>query len=212
MSFQYIYANTSFHCLPKRKFFKKLLFLINGKLSAILLIFLLSIPTVRADDDDDEYANVYFYLADILFAISNICVCSKLICPRVGDIKRSIIIFSINLMSVIFGALGSFLGRGRTMRAAIQGSTTIVFWLLPSILMLLSHNWGFEKFETRNEILTSYINFLNIVRFYFFSGAGREMLMYIAISKVVSSLMSISEFLPDQLLLIVSFSLEYLGG
>ncbi|CAG8748199.1 18224_t:CDS:2, partial [Rhizophagus irregularis] len=33
-------------------------------------------------DDDDEYANVYFYLADILCAISSICVCSKLICPR----------------------------------------------------------------------------------------------------------------------------------
>ncbi|GBC31076.1 hypothetical protein RIR_jg31575.t1 [Rhizophagus irregularis DAOM 181602=DAOM 197198] len=90
MSFQYIYANTSFNCPPKRKFSKKLLFLINGKLSAILLIFLLSIPTVRADDDD-EYAN-----------------------ETVDDL-------SINLISVIFGALGSFLGRGRTMRAGIQG-------------------------------------------------------------------------------------------
>ncbi|RGB38130.1 hypothetical protein C1646_756064 [Rhizophagus diaphanus] len=183
MSFQYIYANTRFHCPPKRKFSKKLLFLINGKLSAILLIFLLSIPTVRADDDD-EYANVYFYLADILFAISSICVCSKLTCPRVGDIRRSIIIFSINLISVIFGALGSFLGRGRTIKAAIQGTISIVLWLLPSISMLPSHNEGFEKFETENEILTSYINFLNIIRLYFFSGAGREMLMYIAISKL----------------------------
>ncbi|PKK76554.1 hypothetical protein RhiirC2_772374 [Rhizophagus irregularis] len=152
MSFQYIYANTSFNCPPKRKFSKKLLFLINGKLSAILLIFLLSIPTVRADDDD-EYAN-----------------------ETVDDL-------SINLISVIFGALGSFLGRGRTMRAGIQGSFSIVLWLLPSISMLPSHNEGFEKFETENEILTSYINFLNIIRLYFFSGAGREMLTCIAIFK-----------------------------
>lgn len=74
--------------------------------------------------------------------------------------------------------------------------------------MLPSHNEGFEKFETENEILTSCINFLNIIRLYFFSGAGREMLTCIAIFKVVSFLMSISKFLPDQLLLIVSFSLE----
>lgn len=186
---------------------KKLLFLINGELSAIFLIFLLSIPAVRADDNENP--DIYFYLADILCAISSICVCSKLIFPRIGAIRRCDMIFSINLISVTLGAFGTFLGRGRTIKDAIQGLISIILWLLPSILILPSHNnKGFEEFEMKNEILTSYINFLNIIRLYFFSGAGREMLTYIAISKVVSSLMGISRRLPNQLLLLVSFSLE----
>jgi hypothetical protein len=45
--------------------------------------------------------------------------------------------------------------------------------------MLPSHNdEGSERFEIKDEILTSYINFLNITRLYFFSGAGGKMSTY----------------------------------
>ncbi|PKY51933.1 hypothetical protein RhiirA4_469262 [Rhizophagus irregularis] len=151
-----------------------------------ILIFLFSIPAaVRADDDENE--DFYFYLADILCSISSMCVCSRVICTRVDADKRSIINFSINLISVISSVFGLILGRGRTIKAAVQGLITIILWILPSILMLLDHNN--EKFEVGNEILTSHINFLNITRLYLFSGAGREMLTYIEISKIVSSLL-----------------------
>ncbi|CAB4420042.1 unnamed protein product [Rhizophagus irregularis] len=182
----------------------KIPFLINSKFLAIL-IFLFSIPAaVRADDDENE--DFYFYLADILCSISSMCVCSRVICTRVDADKRSIINFSINLISVISSVFGLILGRGRTIKAAVQGLITIILWILPSILMLLDHNN--EKFEVGNEILTSHINFLNITRLYLFSGAGREMLTYIEISKIVSSLLGICKYLPNQLLLIVLFSLE----
>lgn len=98
------------------------------------------------------------------------------------------------------------MGRGRAIKAAVQGLIFIILWVLPSIFMLLDHNN--EEFEVKNEILTSYVNFLNITRLYFISGAGREMLTYIEISKIVSSLLGICKCLPNQLLLIVLFSLE----
>ncbi|CAB4400075.1 unnamed protein product [Rhizophagus irregularis] len=163
----------------------KIPFLINSKFLAIL-IFLFSIPAaVRADDDENE--DFYFYLADMLCSISSMCVCSRVICTRVDADKRSIIKFSINLISVISSVFGLILGRGRTIKAAVQGLITIILWILPSILMLLGHNN--EEFEVGNEVLTSHINFLNITRLYLFSGTGREMLTYIEISKIVSSLL-----------------------
>ncbi|RGB39563.1 hypothetical protein C1646_754288 [Rhizophagus diaphanus] len=163
----------------------KVQFLINSKFLAIL-IFLFSIPAaVRADDDENE--DLYFYLADILCFVSSMCVCSRVICTRVDADKRSTIKFLINLISVTSSVFGLILGRGRTVKAAVQGLITIILWILPSILMLLDLNN--EEFEEKNEILTSYINFLNITRLYFISGAGRELSTYIEISKIVSSLL-----------------------
>jgi hypothetical protein len=97
------------------------------------------------------------------------------------------------------------LGHGRTIKAAVQGLISIILWILPSICMLLIPN---NEFEANNKIVMSYVNFLNIIRLYFISGAGREMLTYIEIFKIVSSLLGICKCLPNQLLLIVLFSLE----
>src|SRR6266542_331784 len=133
---------TGFHRSLKRKTsIIKLPPLINGKL-AIFLIFLLSIPAVKADDDD-ENINVYFHLADLLCVVSSICVCSKLIYTKRNSVYRCKMIFSINLISAILSTFAMFLGRNRTIKAAIKGLISVFFWLVPSIIMLPSEKKSF---------------------------------------------------------------------
>lgn len=133
------YTDTVIHCFLKQKFLdiKKLSSLINDKLSTIFLNFLLSISTVRADDNNENTDFYFIYFAPYLaYAFDQSLLFQRNKPFTVVQCYN----FSINLRNVTFGTFGMLLGRGRIIRVATQGLVSMLSQLVTSIYILPNLN------------------------------------------------------------------------